>query len=58
MNHSLRDIWNGTESSFTKAEKEHKDFKDIKAHLCNLKEALQILIDLLNEKTTVNTVML
>lgn len=58
MNHSLRNIWNGTEDSFTKEEKEHKDFKDIKAHLSNLKETLQILIDLLNQKTSVNTVML
>ena len=57
LNISLRDIWNGTEESITEQEKNHKDYKDLKIRQHNLKEALQILLDLLAQKKTAETIL-
>ncbi len=37
LNTSLRDIWNGTEDHITEEEKKHKDYKDMKLHMHNLR---------------------
>ena len=58
LNNSLLDVWNGTEDSLTESEKTSKDYKDTKLHMHNLKEALEILLDLLNEKKTVQSIMI
>lgn len=57
-NHSLRDALNGTSEGFTEEEKQHKDFANTTLHQQNLKEVLQILLDLLSQKTTVIQTML
>lgn len=54
MHNSLRDIWNGTEEGFSPDEKSDPNFKDTKHHLTNIKEALEILLDLQKNKTTVH----
>ena len=54
----MRGLWNGTFESFSKEEVEAEGFKDVKHHQENLKEALQILLDLLEGKTTVEQTVL
>lgn len=52
------DVWNGTEDSLTEEEKKGKDYQDTKLHMHNLKEALDILLDLLNQKRNVQGIMI